>query len=67
MLESLGLGSYLGEGAVSAPRGPPTEPGDLKGPLQLAFTPQEMLQSKRLLEDKQKTGWKEPHSGQDAG
>lgn len=66
MLESLGLGSYLGGKAVSVPKGPPTGPGDLKGPFQLAFTPQEMLQSKHLLEDKQKTAWKEPHRGQDA-
>ena len=31
VLESSGLGSCLGEGGLSAPRWPPTEPADLEG------------------------------------
>lgn len=54
VLGSSGLGRYLGEGVLSAPRWLPTDPADLKGrrqsPFKLGFTSQEMLQSRLLLE-----------------
>lgn len=60
MLESSGLESYLGEVVVFAPRWPLTKPGDLKGgrqsPLQLRFTPQDILPGDELQDDERQAG-----------
>ena len=66
VLQSSGLGSCSGEGVLSAPRWPPTEPADLEGrrqsPIKLVGSaPQDTLQSGLLLEGNQlrrrKVGW----------
>ena len=58
VLQSSGLGSCSGEGVLSAPRRPPTEPADLEGrkqsPIKLVGSaPQDTLQSGLLLEGNQ--------------
>ena len=58
VLQSSGLGSCSGEGVLSAPRWPPTEPADLEGrrqsPIKLVGSaPQDTLQSGLLVEGNQ--------------